>query len=384
MVVLLLFGCSSEKDYQVDVLDLQRHDWDAIQVDVQFAEAKWLGSARRVVPEELAVVAYDASYDTLYAGDDTLISIPDERLGDRESVVVEVCGTFEEATLICDQAGLTASPKRVEVDPDLEYPKSGDMGEGRYRFSFTVERQRYGSDDWERVQNPAPLETYLLAYVEDAEDGAIRVPLHQNEGRFNLAQHANHDEFDYQLRSGLMSGDEVRVRFDVHAGLNAQPPQHVTTVERSVRRLTREERAREVEHFAEQVAEQLLDDVLQLSENPSASVYIDRWDYRDALGRYDIEMEVRWRSGFLGFSEYRLFGELSLEGDGSNVRFEMTDGNRRGRQIWREEIDGRELELRDLEHPEDLEPEEPPRITGEGEEERFDPTHHAIRPPASL
>src|SRR5690606_36447320 len=119
-VVILLAGCSREP-YVITHLDVLHEGWDTLNVRIAFAEQKHLGGNQRATPDTATALVFDASYDTLDAGPLAPIPIPDRQLGDRENLMVEVCGFFGDQT-VCEQRSIASSPKRLRVASDISYP----------------------------------------------------------------------------------------------------------------------------------------------------------------------------------------------------------------------------------------------------------------------
>ena len=109
---LLLVACGDSPEFVVNRIDVRQTSWDTLTVDFAFEQRPSIGSTKTVVPDEVRTTVFNASYDTLYHGTENVISIPDQELGDREAILVEVCGVLETSNA-CEQRTVTASPKKM-------------------------------------------------------------------------------------------------------------------------------------------------------------------------------------------------------------------------------------------------------------------------------
>ena len=342
-------GCGGPPAPASASMTLDRLGWDTLAVEVRFEGKGFLGTRRAVAAADTAVYLFDAAYDTLYAGDGRRIPVPDAGLGDREPLLVEVCGTFEAARL-CEQQKLAASPKRLVLDHDIAYPDAGTFERGRYALRVVAERQAFEGTGWERLGPVPAFDGYLLAYVDEHAEEAVRVPLGSAEGRFDLSRHEGYDDFAFHLRSRLLDEEAANVHIDVYAGFEGQPPVRLASVEKQLRDKTPPERRREAYHFAEEAARQLLDR-LDADEDADAFVFLDDWTFRPLTRTYTISFDVAWRHdrGFLHRSRrYRFTGTLDVREDGREASFRITDANRRAEDRWDDHHGRRTFRLRDL------------------------------------
>lgn len=343
--LLAAVGCESGPAYVVDQLALNRVGWDTLTVAVQFSQRRLFGRAEPLQPRTLSVYLFNAAYDTLYTGDGGTIPIADAALGDRERLMVEVCGAFDGGS-VCEQHGVTASPKRLRVEHDIQYPEDAAFERGSYDLRFVLERQTYEADTWELLGPPDRISGYLLAYVGDQNDEAVKVPFSHRKGRFILKGRPHYDDFQYHLKSTLMDAPQAPVHFEVYAELNGQSALRLASVEKRVRKKTDEERYLEVRHFAEQAAERVFEalDVDYLGR--WARTYIGEWTFQPPTNTYQVEVEIIWRRGRFVFERsYELEGVLEVEENGANARFLRRDANGRARRRWESRIRGSQLSL---------------------------------------
>lgn len=349
LIALVASGCGARTEYVASNVEVERSGWDSLHVDVDFAERRVIGGSEQIAADSVVVTVLDASYEPIYTGDAGTIPVPDERLGDREQIMVEVCGLIQGRS-ICVQESLTASPKRLHVRQNITYPRSGDYEEGTFDLDFRAERQRFEGGGWETIEPPG-VQGHLLAWVNDPEAkerGAIRIPFERPNGRFNLSRHANYRNFKYYLDSQLLDHQSADVTFEVHAGLGDAPVRLASTT-KEIHRKTEDEREREVRYFAEQAAEMIIDELGSFLGARRAYAYVDDWEFNSIARTYEIELEVEWEGPVFDRGDYELEGLLEVGEDGTNARFRIASGNRRTIRKWRARTDGETLRLGDLE-----------------------------------
>ncbi len=333
-----------QAEYVVRTLAVERAGWDTLAVAAQFAGLSPWSQERPATPDAVAVYLFDAAYDTLYAGAGPVVAIPDGRLGDRERLLLEVCGTFDAQT-VCEQQAVSASPKRLRLEHTISFPEDAAFERGSYDLRFAVERQAFDSSRWERIDRPGSIEGYLLAYVGDADTEAVQVPFSARRGRFDLKRYAHFDDFRYHLKARLIDVQEAAVRFDVYAGLRGQPAYRLASVEKRVRAKTEEERLLEVRHFARQAIGQILERLGFAEHEQRARVYLDHWEFNRLTGVYLVELEMAWRQGGFFGRRYELTGLLEVKEDGAEARFVRRRANERAGQRWRDAAPGNLLML---------------------------------------
>lgn len=348
ILLLLGLGCQSEPQYVVRTLDVQHQSWDTLTVDVEFGQRTLLGSSQSVEPAAIILYLFNAAYDTLSTDTSLVLTVDDKALGNEERLMLEVCGTFPEARL-CEQAALTASPKRFRIEHDIDFPRDLAYERGSYNFRFVVERQAFADTTWERLGPLDEVEGYLLAYVGDQQGKPVKVPFSRPSGRFDMGSLDHFDDFKYGLRWRLREDRKAQVHFDVYAGFAGQPSVRLASIEKQVRMKTREERELDVRYFAEQAVTQILDRLGLADEDVSARAYIDDWTINELTYTYQIQLDIEWRSdGFFFGREYDVEGVLEVLEDGTDARFRIDDANHRARNRWRGDIGMQSLSLESL------------------------------------
>ena len=339
LLLLTLTGCSDT--YMVDRFQIHQQGWDTLQVDVQFVRTAAFGSPKVVQPQDHTIFVFNAAYDTLYADTASVVVINDRELGNEERVMVEVCGGFGAIT-ICEQETVAASPKRLLLEHDLAYPEDEDYDRGRFDFHFVAERQVFETEAWEPIKLPRRVSGYVLAYVGEEVDEAVKVPFSRRKGRFNLTRYAHYKDFQYHLQSQLFDGDQADVRFDVYAGFNGQAPYRLASISKQLRNKTPEERFAEADYFGGQAAERVLQrlDVRERGEDMFVSV--GKWEYKKLTKTYFIDLELGWREGrrLFGSRGYFLEGVIEVKEDGTEARFRRITGNERARSRWNDVVRG--------------------------------------------
>jgi hypothetical protein len=355
-LLMITAGCGARKEYVVTRLDVVPRGWDSVQVDVGFAWNTLLSGRHPIAPEAPIIRAFDASYDTLYSGSDTLFALPDTRLGDRERVLFEVCGTFG-LQQVCEQALLNASPKRVRFNAEIDYPLENDPERGTYDLPYVVERRVFGSEEddaWEQFDFDRRLTGTLKASVVGTDDVAIQIPFSRQQGRFSFTQYPNHKDFRFYLDSELFDHREATVRFSIFTDLDGrQLP--AATLDRQVRKRGREERVTEVASFAEQAANQVIARLNPYMQRRRSVAYIDHWSYNPLRKTYTIDMELQWSTAHFVSSHYSLVGTLEVGEGGLHPVFSVRDGDNRARRRWRTHLREETLQLDNLVQPETLE-----------------------------
>lgn len=345
LVLLVVGGCGARTEFAASELRVDRANWDTVHVAVSFVQRGVVGGDVAVEPEEVFVTVFDQNYETLYAGGPGVIALPDHRLGDRERLVVEACGTIR-ARQICLQEMLRSSPKRVEVEEEIRYPSGFSFTEGSYRFTFTVHRERFGGGGWERIDEEG-VKGYLLAWVEGREareKGAVMIPFTTAHGTFDLGRFANYPNFEFYLESRLLDERSARVHFEIHAGLKDSPT-HLTTATRNVRRILEDERAAQIRYFVEQATDRIIGELGSLlrGRNPVAEVH--DWSYNRRSRSYRISLRLEWEEMVADRGRYELEGVLDVREDGSSAVFRADSGNEGAMQRWSRRTGGGALRI---------------------------------------
>ncbi|GIV58975.1 MAG: hypothetical protein KatS3mg043_0064 [Rhodothermaceae bacterium] len=318
-MILGLAACNGRPAYVVSRFEPVQASWDTLRVSLAFGVRGPFGRLRPAVPDTTTIYVFDAGFDTLYAGSDPVIPIPDAELGHAERLLVEACGDFGRWR-VCEQHALRASPKRVRVRHEIAFPEDEAYQEGSYAFDFVVERQRFGAEEWEQINRRAPVDGFLTAYVASGDPVPVRIPFTRNRGRFNLARSERYRDFRYALQSQLFEGREAAVRFDIYARLmGGEAP--VASVEKRIVKKSEDERMAEVGHFVEQAAGEVLARLGLDATRRRVYAFVESWTYDPARRRYTVEVSIQWRRGWLrGWDE--LEGRLVVREDGSEAVFE--------------------------------------------------------------
>ena len=341
-------GCGARREFYVDRADIRQSGWDTLHVDVAYAWRAAIGRVHPLVPDTTVVQVFDEAYRLLYRGGPGAIPIPDASLGDRERLLVEVCGRLR-GREICVQEQEWASPKRLGVDPDITYPISGDLDRGGYDLDFQIERRRFETDGWEPVDGAPQVGAYLLAWIEGREDDAVKVPLQGRRGRFDLSRHDNYRDFRYHLDARLRAAREASVRFDLYAGVRGKAAR-LASVEKQVALKTDLERVDEVRFFAERATERLVE-TLGDDGGRRPVAYVDGWAYQPVARVYRVEMDVVWSGSGRRSDRLEVAGTLEVGEDGAGARFILRRANPEARRRWDRRVGGEVLLLGALEPP---------------------------------
>lgn len=336
-------GCGARVEYHIDDVTVERRGWDSLDVKVHFNAGSSLGQHREVEPSAMSVLAFDANYDTLYAGTGPAISLPDTRLGSYEAIVIEACAQLL-GHWICDQVRTTASPKRISVTPTIEYPVDDALTRGRYAIDSRVERLSHDGRA-EAIDYSGPLHVALEAEVRNAPESRMHIPLPRTEGSFDLARHPGYNDFRYFLDSELMDNDEAFVHFNILAGFRPDSLNSAASVTRHVSPVSRGERHANAQGFARQAARRIAGELTGFLGPRRLELNLESWTFDRSENRYRISMVVSWRRGVFGGVSTRISGELTVGEAGENAMFMLSDGNRDGLERWISRIDGDVLAL---------------------------------------
>lgn len=337
-VLILASGCGWREELQLARLDVNHTSWDVAEVDVGFASRSALGPARAIEGRDLILRLFDRNYELIFEGPGPVLTIPDARLGDRERLVLEACGTVETAR-ICDQRVLEASPKRIRFKEEVDYPERGRYDRGSYDFAFAVERQEFGSEAWEEIAGVVGPAAYLIAMVEGRPETSVRVPLAGSRGQFDLSRHENYTEFEYRVLHGLERGRPVPVQLRLFAAIDEQP-EELAVVDRVVEERTRDQRRHEVERLVREAATRLL---AFFEPYDNARAHVRGWSFDEHARRYEIRLSLVWVSS--RFARGIVEGDLEVGENGLGAIFVRRGMNRDVRRFWYERLGGDYVEL---------------------------------------
>jgi len=341
VLLSLLWGaCRFSSAYRVETLTLERIGWDTLIVEARFTVSAWWGSRSSVSPDSVQFLLLNARYDTLFWGTSARMPVPDVLLGDRERLLLEVCGWFQGRS-VCDQVGFTASPKRLQVRPEIQYPYQGKIARLYYRLHPHLERQRYATATWESIPVAGAPQGYLQLQMAEDPQSTVQWPLKAWEGVVELAQLPTFLDFRYALSQKLRAGEVVTVTIAIYAGL-PQPVQ-VASFERRLRAKTEAERKAEVARLAEAALEQL---VHQLSGHAyTVWIGVESWSFNPLALQYVVEIVARWREKGWLRPTCTLRGILTVAEDSTQATFRWVEGNRIARQHWEARVAGEVLRL---------------------------------------
>lgn len=343
ILIVIASGCGARREYLATEVTIDRTGWDTLAVQVGFQEKELFGEPRPAVTDSFEVRLFSAGFDTLYVGHDSLVVVPDRALNDRERLLVEACGYFGRQ-IVCSQRTVEASPKRVTVASELEYPENGDYDIGKYSFTFEAERQVYGSDAWEPVRMPAAAGSRLSVRVLGEGSEPITVPLPSRRGEFRMTNLPNNADFRRDLLAQLLDADEATVRFELFSSAFAiRAPVWVSDT--VVESKTVETRDLEAGYFVQEAGARLLDLLRTFPVGPNVYLFMDRWEFDRDERMYTIVFSLSWQSSFLRSRWFQITGELHVREDGSSPIIRYVDGNERGERRWEQRFGSPEVEL---------------------------------------
>lgn len=339
LVALACLGvstCGNTPEFYVTRLEVRQLNWDSLSVSIDFEESVRLGAVQPVNPEIVWTTVFNAAFDTLYHGSDSVIPVRDVDLGDRESILVEVCGSRADRTA-CEQRTLSASPKRMEAQTELDFPLNEAYDRGLFRMGYRLERQIFGSDSWESFIRRVRPDTYLLAYVEGHEKDAMRIPVRRSNNRLSLSRFAHYRDFRFHIKSRMMDADSASVVFDTYARLGTDPVR-ISTDRVVLRPKTQEERRSELTELVELTGTRILNEMKGFLGVRTAYVFINEWSYQPLDKTYSSEIELHWRSGFRG-EWFDMIGLLTVKSDGTAGRYEWLQGSTSAEDRWNSKMD---------------------------------------------
>ena len=346
-----MLGCGAREEIVISKLNLEQSAWDSLHVSVSFARRTALGQETPVAADSLFIVAYNAVYDTLFVGTDSVLAIDDANLGNKERILLEICGEVK-TILVCDQSSIEASPKRISLSPKIAYPYRDRVYQGSYTLPFLVERQpfsatRAAQESWEPVARSESINGFIQAYVEGEEDESIQFPFSKKQGGFNLTHFPNYQEFKYLLDSKLYDFNEASVHFDVFVDIEGISGT-VASISKKIAPKSEEEQQVDVAQMAKQAAEQLVDRLSPYLDDGRNVVFIDSWDYNIFKKKYTIEMEVQWEGRRFTRNQYSLLGTLEVFEPDQRSNFRLKETNRRTEYLWNRIANGSLLALQPL------------------------------------
>lgn len=345
-----LLGCGAREEIVISEVKIDQTQWDSLRVYVSFARQVVLGRDRPVEADSVHIVAYSASYDTLYAGSNTRLNIADGNLGSSERILIEVCGIIKKVS-VCEQTATSASPKRIRLTPDIAYPWRDRYYQGSYRLPFVVERRPFGIEEerWEPIERTKSIEGFIQAHVEGRTESPIRVPFTKPQGGFNLTHYSNYKDFKYYLDSSLLDENKAAVQFDVYVNVPGIYDT-VGSIRKDILPKTDEEHQGEVARLARLAAEQLVDRLNPYLEERRNVVFIDRWRYNAFTRIYTVELELEWSGRLFNRRRYQMNGVLEIREKDLKSSFTLVDANRQTRRLWEQATEKRSIDLEPLDH----------------------------------
>ena len=337
-------GCGASRQYRVESISVDRVSWDSLRVKVAFSESSTLGKSRRVVPDVYEVRVFDQAIDTVYSGSELAFSVDDRSLKDKERLLVEVCATFH-MTEVCAQEGVEASPKKVVVEDEIEYPRNDDYDSGAYDLRFSAERQVFGRpEEWESIPMARDASGRIRIQVVGGVGDGMTVSFSKPSGKLKLENVPNNADFRRDLLKGLLENNEAIVRFEVFTrAFELRDPVLVRDITVDAKSL--ETREVEAGLFVEETARRLVRMLRTFPLGPQRYAYLDSWSYDRDAKRYEVDLSFGWRSSFILARYFDLTGTLSVNEDGTEAVFELKSGNERGIRRWDQQFDSRTVTL---------------------------------------
>ncbi len=327
-----LAGCHWNASLEVEELRVERTSWDSLAVSTTFRLNPLVGGTENVQPDSVIMTLFRASYDTLYHGPPGAVGIDDVGLLSRERLLVDVCG-FHEIGTACDQYAVSASPKRLVPQAEVAFPTE-DRGyeRGSYDLRYTLERQRFGGDDWEPVSRSTRTETVLAIRVAGSTNPSVEVPVKQGNNRLILARQDDFRLLRYDIQSAMLDADSAAVVFELQArlGQTLESVAFDTVVVRSKSTLERRE---EVARLVELAGEKILDELKGRFGLRRAYVFIDEWSYEPLDRMYVATVDLQWQDGLRGnWSD--LSAQVSVRFDGTMGQVVLLGASEGARERW--------------------------------------------------
>jgi hypothetical protein len=340
----VLTGCGLGTP-DVATLQVTQIGWDSLAISLRFENGNLLGRRTRAVPRAARFAVFSASYDTLYAGSDSVIAVPDRLLGDGETILVEGCGEFP-SDIVCEQQTVFASPKRIWSGLDVDYPSDLEYARGDYRTRPMIERRRFGEESWEPLPDAPvpPLAAHVLVAGSPGE--GLRIPLGPEGGRFDLRSVDGYRDFRFNLRSAFRDSGRAEVIFQVVAGEEGMESPagsvRIALVDRS-----EEDLLEGLQVIVREAGRRLVDTLQGVFGMGRTFVFIDAWSYDPRARRYSAEL-VFYSSGSSrdGWQDFK--GRLEASEDGRYAVFRFREASSDATRRWRDAVGSDSLSLAPL------------------------------------
>lgn len=339
-MIVVWAGCSGSPE--ISTLKVTQTGWDTMHVALRFENRNLLGRGSRAVPGSVMFTVFSATYDTLYVGQDSVITVPDRQLGNSEPILVEACGEFG-GDLVCEQQTVFASPKRIWSGIDVDYPSDAEYTRGDYRARPLVERRVFAGEDWEALPDaPVPPMTAHVRVAGTAGEG-ISIPIRPSGGRFDLRSGDGYRDFSFNLRSAFRDSGRAEVVFQVVAGKEGRETPagsaRIALVDRS-----EEELLQELQGLVRRAGNRLVSLLGDVFGRGRTYVFIDGWNYDSQKRRYEADL-VFWtaRGNRGGWQE--MTGRLDVSVGGESAVFRLREASFRVEQLWNDRVDADTLTL---------------------------------------
>lgn len=343
---LISSGCSNRPSFTVASLEFEQTSWDSVQVVSRFQFQTAYGRASSVSPDIVSYTLFNAEFDTLYVGDESHIALPDMDLSDREKVLVEVCGRYQQLTA-CEQKVISASPKRVIAEFEVLFPLDAPANDrGEVELASELQRQKFGQEDWEQIRKPSGKDLSIRVYVEQAPDDHVLIPITRSSSPFSLDRFDGHRDLRYRIQSSIMDVDSAVVMFDLFA-LEMSEAIPVAQKRIVIRSKSVEERTSEVNELVDRAGTKVLAELSGQEGSRRAYLFILDWTYEGINRTYLAEFEIHWQDGFRG-EWFDLTGKLRVRADGTEGTFQFLRGSEAAEAKWRDRVETDYLDLEPL------------------------------------
>lgn len=351
LIAFTAIGCGGE-GVRLSSLDVRRVGWDTLRIAPAFERGTLFGGA--IVPDSLTVLVSDGGGRTLYTGyaarprRPLVVPIPDPLLGNEAPFMIDLCGHFTGAGTVCEQHMLTASPKRLHADFEVDYPLGRDADRLRYTVRWSQERER-PDGTWHAVPVPERLPARLVLYVRGHPTDALKLDFKQRHGTFDLSKMPGYDDFWMRFNDPLLRGDSVEVIVQLE-GRTGPRADSVTAVSRWVGPVSRAQRQEEVYAYADESLGRLLDR-LETARDGRAEMRVESWRFDALQRRYRIDITINWSGGFLRMNRFDLEGTLSIEEDTRRATLDVRRLSPDLQQTWYDRIGSNRVFLGALSDP---------------------------------